>query len=276
MAKLSKYELTLLATALLLLIYPPQDALIGTLSRALALSMIVFPQHVLRLPAVWLAATTLAILGVVYDWHSADNHKYLLAYWLMAIFCTMHAASPARALAASARYLIVCTMSWAVYHKVASEDYLTGEFFTHAILLDERFDSIAKAFVGLSQSVLEDNRVAVEHLTHWSLKTDEVSIAGTPQLAIVAQFVTWLGILLEAAIAVVFMFPPTYRMLGATRDWILLGFVGVVYPLATVLGFAYTLVAMGLAQSQGKRATWAYALCLPAMQLFGYHWSSAL
>lgn len=276
MAALGKYDLTLWATVLLLLIYPPEDALISTLSRALALSVLVFPQRLLHRPEVWLVATTLAVLGVLYDWHSADNHKYLLAYWLLAIFCTMHTPSPERALASSARYLIIGTMGWAVYHKVSSPDYLSGEFFTHAILLDERFESVAKTLAGISKEVLEDNRVAVEHLTHWSLKTNAVSIAGAPALAGIACFVTWFGVLFEAAIALMFLFPPTFRLLGTVRDWLLLGFVGMVYPIASVLGFAYTLVAMGLAQSQGKRATWAYVVCLPLLQLFGYHWSSAL
>jgi hypothetical protein len=68
----------------------------------------------------------------------------------------------------------------------------------------------------------------------------------------VAGFATLWGVMLEAAVALAFLWPPR-RRLARMRDGVLLLFAASVYAVATVEGFAWLLLSMGAAQCRRDR-----------------------
>ena len=75
----------------------------------------------------------------------------------------------------------------------------------------------------------------------------QVTLTSSEAMARVALISSWWTLLIEGAVAIAFLVPS--RKLEGWRDGLLLLFLGTTYFLLPVLGFAYTLAAMGLAQS---------------------------
>jgi hypothetical protein len=82
------------------------------------------------------------VIALVQDWSSADNHKYLLAYWLW----VMTLATAVRdeelgelVLVRHARFFLIFVFLVAALQKLFSPTYMSGEVFELKLLLDERF-----------------------------------------------------------------------------------------------------------------------------------------
>lgn len=138
-------------TAIVLLIQPVSVWYLRPLLLSLAILVLLFPA-ILRTPAVWGTRTAGQWLGDprVAD---GDNHHYLFAYWILAIFLALCARRPDRALATSARWLVAAVFLWATLWKaVLSPDYMDGRFYRVRLLTDARFAATVQLVGDLSPS----------------------------------------------------------------------------------------------------------------------------
>lgn len=139
----------------------------------------------------------------------------------------------------------------------------------YELLIDPRFEWFTRLMTGLSAETLEANRAALDSFRGLTTFSTEAAIAGNAATASLATFLTWFTLVIEAWIAVAFLVPAR-SVLGRSRDIALLAFVFSTYAVATVPGFAYLLIAMGLAQCDRERAyaAWGYLGAAIVIQLY--------
>ena len=95
----------------------------------LFVAFLVVPQVHAQAP-FWFLIACFSGAALWLDWWSADNHKYLLFYWVMTVFLACEQGEQKQLiLVKTARYLLFFTMTLAVVQKSLSPDYLSGAFF---------------------------------------------------------------------------------------------------------------------------------------------------
>lgn len=185
-------------------------------------------------------------------WYAIDNHQYLLIYWCLALCLTLGLGPEDRdpSLARSASLLLGTAMLLAAVQKLLSPSYLSGAFFEYTLLSDARFESLSWALGNLSLAQLNDNR-AIAALTDGggiSPGGSAVTLIVTDQLRRLARVMTWFTLVMEGILAVLFLVPRASARRAVLRSVVLVVFLVAVYPVAPVIGFAWVLIVMGLAQ----------------------------
>jgi len=242
-------DLVLRLAAVVLLLRPmgpwfTRPALLG-----IGAASIVSPA-VLRSPLTWVAAAAFIGLRLVADWPLADNHIYLLGYWCLGASLALRAPDPRADLARSSRLLLGLAFAFAVLWKgLLSPDYVDGRFFRVTLLADDRFADAAQLIGGLSEDQLLENRAALTPLPEGAELLDPPRVTEPPGLRAMASAFTWGGLILEAMLAVVMLWPLGHRITWA-RHALLLAFCWVTYAFAPVAGFGWLLLIMGLAQTE--------------------------
>ena len=156
-------ELAITATLLTLLTTAPSQWYARIPLATLACMGLLLPS--LRLASLfWLPVTAVMFISNVLNWHSADNHKYLLAYWVLAVFLASNSKHTRRHLRDSARWLTAGTFTFAVFWKLYNSDFMTGEFFRFSLLSDKRFNFVTKRICGLSTEMYESNLEVLREL----------------------------------------------------------------------------------------------------------------
>jgi hypothetical protein len=234
-------------TAIALLLRPMGPWFVRPVILAAAVLILIFP-GALRNPRVWGGLTLLTAIRIAYDWPLADNHIYLLCYWLLAVALSLRAPDAADSLAFTGRWLIGLAFAFAVLWKlVLSPDFLDGRFFRVTLLTDPRFDAATQIVGGLSREQLEGNRKAVVLLPQGAELLNPPVVVEPFRLRAFATLSTWGILCLEAAVAVLMLLPTT-QWSGRLRHATLLLFCGVTYAFAPVAGFGWLLLVIGLAQ----------------------------
>jgi len=205
-------------------------------------------ERALRSPLLWGVITTTVAVRIVEDWPLADNHIYLLGYWMLAIALSRRRAADPGALSWNSRWLIGLAFAFAVLWKaLLSPDFLDGRFFRVTLLTDPRFGEIAQLAGGLSREQLEANREALRLLPEGAELLNPPAIYAPPRLRLFAAAATWGILVLEAAVALLMLLRMTGRPIWLRHGALLL-FCGLTYLFAPVAGFGWLLLAMGLAQ----------------------------
>jgi hypothetical protein len=234
-------------TAIALLLRPMGPWFVRPAILAAAVTILIFPRA-LRNSLVWGAIALLTAVRIVSDWPLADNHIYLLCYWLLAVALSLRALDPAAGLAFTGRWLIGLAFAFAVLWKVVlSPDFIDGRFFRVTLLTDPRFDAATQIVGGLSAEQLEANRKAVTLLPQGAELLNPPAVVEPFRLRAFATLSTWGILCLEGAIALLMLVPAT-RVPGGLRHAALLLFCGVTYAFAPVAGFGWLLLVIGLAQ----------------------------
>jgi hypothetical protein len=255
--RLTPLDLALRLTLLDLLLKPIGDWWLRPLLLGLAAGALLVPRLCGEARVWWLLAA-LAATRVVVDWPLADNHAYLLAYWLFAIALALGGRDPARSLATSARLLVGLAFAFASLWKLGlSADYLDGRFFRVALLADPRFEDLARLVGGLDVGGLGELREFVRQHVDGPALAGRAAPLEPPRLVLLAHLLTGWTAFIETAVAVAFLWPSA-GWLSRLRDPLLLLFCATTYAVATVEGFAWLLLAMGVAQCEGRRARLAY------------------
>jgi hypothetical protein len=207
----------------------------------------------------------LAGLRVLLDWPLPDNHAYLLAIWCSALAVSLGGPRPRAILARNARLLVGLAFALATLQKAAiAPDYMDGTFFRWALAVDPRFEELG-ALLGRSGADLERTRAFLEA---WPGEAPPgAAFVETAALRAAAHAFTWATVLLEGAVALLFLAPPAFG-LGRARDAALLLFCAGTYAVAPVAGFGWLLLAMGVAQSEGRLARWAYLAVFALVALY--------
>ncbi len=266
-------DVILLLSLILLILRAPKDWYIQIPVIILGIVGIIH-QPVRRDPFLWFLLFLFNIAGCYFNWFSTDNHKYLMAYWCLAISCALATAHPAKTIASNARYLIGLCFLFAVLWKCISVDYIDGRFFHHTLLFDGRFRNVATWVGSMDDDHFRQNRKAMRQLFNDdSDKAQEVTFQDTQSLRSFATFMTWWTVTIELAVAVSFLIP-SGMVLFKYRDWILLAFIASTYSVATVIGFGWLLTIMGIAQAD-RRFRWlplAYVGVFLLLELYLSPW----
>ncbi len=216
----------------------------------------------LRSAAFWLAIAAILVVGYSVIWFVADNHKYLLTYWCLALGCALLTSTPLHSLATSARLLIGLCFLFATFWKLASGEFLGGTFFEFTLLYDPRFRNVADLVGGVPTSVALDNIATLRALLDPFSSVDVADLRGSARLLGISRLLALWTVITEAAVAVAFLWPKG-TLISKSRHLILIVFIATVYPIASVLGFAWLLIAMALAQSSDT--SWSTRLAYVAL-----------
>jgi hypothetical protein len=210
----------------------------------------------------WAVLGALTAWPLFWNWPFSDNHDYLRALAVLAVTLALTSAAPARVLRTSARLLLGGTFFFATLWKlVLSPDFLDGSFFRVTLLADARFHDLAVLAGGASWETLDAFDAALsDFLTGRGIWPGAfVEPAGLRPLALALTLYT--GVL-EAAIAAAFLWPRLARF----RNVALILFGATTFAFATVRGFGWLLMALGLAQCErherGARAAYLATLFL--------------
>ena len=244
-------DLLTLLTVVLLLLSPVHVWYLQTPLVMLCILGIAY-RPLLRKTPFWYVITTLWGTTIYFNWASADNHKYLIGYWCLALCCafTFSKSHQASALAITSRLLIGLCMAFATLWKLHSDTFLDGSFFEFVLLTDSRFQHVTRLVSDLGASSLADNRELQDLLRYGYLRgieLESVQLAGKSQVAMGAAIFTWWTLLFEAALAVLFLIPDTART-SRIRNLALLLFGATTYAVAPVKGFGWVLMLLGMAQ----------------------------
>ncbi len=224
-------------------------------------------RRALQAPAFWLASTALLTGRLVADWPLPDNHSYLLAYAALAVCLAAASKGSLPVLRAAARWLLAATFACAALWKgLLAPDYLDGRFFTVTLITDQRFAAPVQLLTGLGEAELETNRRAFDPLPAGTELAEPPAFHGPPSFRWLVRALTWGGLGLELALALVFLVPAGARW----RHPLLLAFCLVTYALAPVAGFGWVLLVLGLAQcsAEQRKARGLYVTAFVAVLLY--------
>lgn len=237
-------------TLLLLILYSSEYWYVRVPVTAIAISAILF-EPLKRSPRIWFVIAVIVTLGNYHNQFDIDNHKYLLGYWCLAVFCALHAERPLALLARDGRWMIGLSFLFAVFWKATTEDYLGGAFFQFSLLLDERFRSLAAAFGGVTEPMRDFNLAAQQALVSYDSRLTAVALRYPLPVTSLAKAMTWWAFLMEVLIALAFLAPVKTR-LSRYRDLFLLAFIVCTYAIAPVIGFGWILAIMGMVQADAR------------------------
>jgi hypothetical protein len=250
--RVSRVDLVLLLTVLTLLLYHNHFwYLSGPLTAVMVAGLVWAPMRAHA--AYWLVMVILITGAGLITWYALDNHQYLFIYWCLAVFLALLLRPEDRdpCLAQSAALLLGTAMLLAAVQKLLSASYLSGAFFEYTLLSDARFEWLPWALGHLSLAQLQANRALVAALTDGGAPNagaSAVTLIVTDQVQRLARAMTWFTVGMEATLALLFLMPRASARGAAVRSVLLVVFLIAVYPVAPVIGFAWILIAMGLAQ----------------------------
>lgn len=244
-----------LLTLLLLLIHAPENWYLRTPFIFVAILGLVF-REVLHRPAFWYVVATLLGATAYLNWEATDNHRYVFVYWSLTLCAAFSLPRDEQepSLTLSSRWLIGLCMLFATLWKVCMPDYVSGAFFQYELLLDERFAPFASLCTGLSAEQLSLNRELRDllhegHLRDLNVKS--VTVTTAPNIATVAFALTWWTVIIEGALAVLFVLPDNRRT-AVVRNTLLILFAASTYSVANVRGFGWMLMLLGMAQCEDR------------------------
>src|SRR5215471_16549264 len=129
------------------------------LSVQLALLVVLLAPSTARRSAFWGLLSIAASITLVQERDLADNHKYLLCYWLWVMFAA-HIPSEReltdRIIQFNARFFLIFIFLGAALQKYLSATYMSGSMFELELLLDPRFHAFAR-LVGIDHSIGEES-----------------------------------------------------------------------------------------------------------------------
>lgn len=197
---------------------------------------------------LWVLLSVAHSIVLLDNWMFADNHKYLMVYWLYVVTIALVISGRFDAdkyLMAVARFFIVFIFCVAALQKSLSPTFTSGEMFELNLLLDSRFTAFGHLF-GVDQNSAEASRRIVA-----SLKSPFVEIEGnavvlpsTDWTRTLAQLITWYDVIIQFMIGLLFV--PSRRITDFMGHCVFLFFILTTYLPAPVFGFGWLLCILGL------------------------------
>lgn len=252
------------------------EAGITRFAMQLALMGVLLRPALLRSPYLWAALSIASTMALLREWSSADNHKYLLVYWLYVV--TFATAVKDEDLARSiltwhARFFIVFVFLVAALQKTFSPTYMSGEMFELKLLLDSRFKAFGH-LLGFDKSLADAARLAITELKSPLTKFEgnAVLLPANDRSRLLALLITWYDLLVQFAIALLFI--PARKVTDRIGHAVLLFFIFTTYLPAPVFGFGWTLSIYGFAVSRDRfpLITLAYAGAFAAVLAYQAPW----
>jgi hypothetical protein len=118
------------------------------------------------------------------------------------------------------------------------------------LIVDARFEALARLAGGMSTGEIDRHRLGLVPLGAGAELMTEDRLVEPPAFRRLARALTWAGLIVEAAVAAVFLapLPPGRRWL---RLLLLVMFCVGTYPIAPVASFGWLLIAMGAVAANG-------------------------
>ena len=261
-------DLALRLTLVDLLLRPIGNWAIRPFILSLAAMGVILPGQ-LRKPGLWFVLTCLTSLRVVLDWPLPDNHAYLLCYWCFAVFLALVSQDAHTCLAFNGRLLIGWAFAFATLWKlVLSPDYLDGRFFRVTMLIDPRFEDFVQWAGGLTLDRLDALREFVSQHIDGQLFGPVETPREPARVVWLARALTLWTVSIEGVTALAFLWP-VGQGVSRLRHLFLLSFCATTYAVATVEGFGWLLMAMGVAQCEPvRKRTRLFYLAIFGLVLF--------
>jgi len=164
------------------------------LSVQLALLVVLLAPSMAQRPALWFLLSMAASITLVHERDLADNHKYLLCYWLW-VMCIAHIPSDRelrdRIIRFNARFFLIFIFLGAAMQKFLSSSYMTDGMFELELLLDDRFRAFGH-LVGIDPSLGEENLRRLNLLQHPYVQVldDKIKLLSDDHVHYVAKLVT--------------------------------------------------------------------------------------
>jgi hypothetical protein len=213
----------------------------------------------------WVVVGALTTVWFWVDWPLLDNHVALSVYWGLAIAVALGKDDWVETLAESARWTIVAVFTLAVFWKLASPDFLDFRFFEWTLLVDPRFEPVART-LGMSSESLIANRELV------GAGMDGV-INSNSGVAAMARALTVGTLVLESAVALSWALG---NRLGRLRHWLLATFGFVTYVMVPVAGFGFMLLVIAIATVDTRIARLSYAFGAFGLLAYALVWNSVV
>ena len=221
----------------------------------------------------WFAVTLIISAGTFRDWLLLDNHKYLLAYWCLAVACCMRGDGKPLHLGVAARYLIGLSFLFALTWKCLSSDFLDGRFFQYALLFDPRFKFFVMQLAGAAETTMHFNEAARQALVAHDSVLTEVVLSVPSAVVWTSGIMTAWTLMVELIVTLLFLAPLRWSLVR-WREVALLTFVSTTYLMAPVIGFGWVLTVMGFVQCPEDRSSvrLGYLALFVALQAYRLPW----
>ncbi|MCK0154355.1 hypothetical protein MWU49_11625 [Alcanivorax sp. S6407] len=195
----------------------------------------------------WFIVFLFSAASLWLTWTNADNHKYLLCYWVFALFLAFDSKDLDKTefLRRSARYLLFFTMIMAVVQKTLAADYLDGSFFEFILMTDSRFSALAALLTGMDPALFAENReIYLRAMDPMLADQATGTLHSSAQLHSLAMAITWINYLDQIVIALVLLLPLSRRG-EIAKHLLLMAFIVPVYAVAPVIGFGWLIIVWG-------------------------------
>ena len=209
---MNAFDVTARLTLLLLIVYA-HDYWYLRVPMIILCSAGLLTPFLYRKSSFWFLLTAFLAFAVSYNWFVVDNHKYLMAYWCLALCMSLTAPHPAKALAINARLLIgLCFLFAVIWKGLLSSDFVDGSFFHFTLLTDGRFHRFASFFGGVTDEVRLKNLHLLATLRSGAGVPSFVQLEYPWTLTQLARLMTWGTLVIEAAVAISFLCPPKWLL----------------------------------------------------------------
>lgn len=239
----------------------PIRAAVGALLAALGL----FVADLITKRWFWAVVGAVTTVWFLLDWPLLDNHVALSVYWGLAIAVVLGRNDWVETLAETGRWTIVAVFALAVFWKIESPDFLDFRFFEWTLVVDPRFEPVAKV-MGMSSASLAANRELVAAGMEGVIESSSGVVA-------MARVLTVGTLLLEGAVALTWALGD--RM-GRLRHWLLVTFAAVTYLMVPVAGFGFMLLVIAIATVNTRIGRLGYAFGAFGLVAYALLWSSVV
>ena len=245
-------------------------------SAQLAVLIVLLVPSTAKRPALWGLLAIVASIGVVLERDLADNHKYLLCYWLW-VMCVAHIPEGRelrdRIIRFNARFFLVFIFLGAVLQKFLSSSYMSGAMFELELLLDPRFHAFGH-LVGIDASVAAESlrRALLLRLSTLQVLNDKVLLMSDDRVHFVANLITLYDFYVQLAIGALLLFRRTIT--DVIAHLLILFFIFTTYLPAPVFGFGFTLAVLGFAlvKERSQALSAAYLVSMAAVLFYQVPW----
>ena len=221
----------------------------------------------------WLVLAVLILIEIYLDWLWLDSFKYLIAYWCLALSCSLRTNNPEKALAATAGWLLGLSFLFAVFRKVAGGDYMDGSFVQYSLLVNRSLQTLATSLGVLTDHARQINDAAVGALLSYESSLQAVRLESSPGIPTLGLLLSWWTLIIEGFLALAFLLPDHTRIARARNVGLLL-FVVTAFPVMKVFAFGWVLLILGVAQC-GNRLLYtrlAYLLVFVFLRMAAFRW----
>ena len=219
-----------------------------------ALLAVLLRPELLKNGMLWAVLSLVSTFALIQDWSSADNHKYLLAYWLWVVTIATSVRDEETAEAVliwHARFFLIFVFLVAAFQKLFSPTYMSGEMFELKLMLDDRFKAFGH-LLGFDKSIADAARMTMAKLKSPlnEFEGHAVLLPANDTSRYLAQLITWYDLLVQFAIGLLFI--PARKTTDRLGHLVLLFFIFTTYLPAPVFGFGWTLCIFGFTAARTR------------------------